>query len=377
MASLTSRMIKNENFSLYVYLGVIVSFLLVLAFNILRHLDILLAGNPRPPPFGEGLMTDPLALFYKPPDIFLVIYVLTIIAGSYTVYRLIRFYLDVRSVDYLLIAFFVFGTIVYFTIWQLWLDYLSPFGLFIQDPYFVVGYVFESENIYPEIFVSSLGYFWGYFILLIILIRLRPWKDYHPVVKGVLLLVIIESTFNVIKDIAFNYIWPIMFSPEFTTAEYIAEYTSLPLSFTMILNILLADASLSTILVYYPLYIMTFLSVIIAFLTIKPEIETTAIRISRFTWIVFGVVKLLEPLNAYLTGIVSAGETYFVAKEIVIIVAFLSTLFLLSLLATVPEALLITNYQLMRAKNLYAIYESEQEREKGGILSILDNETRL
>ncbi|MFW9905369.1 MAG: hypothetical protein ACFFFH_13595, partial [Candidatus Thorarchaeota archaeon] len=170
-------MIKNENFPLYLYAGAIIGCLLVLAINILRNLDLLLAGDP----------------FYKPLDLFFVIYLLTIIVGSYTIYRLTKFYLDIRSVDYLLIAFFIFGTAVYLIMWQLWTDYLSPFGIWVGGP--------EAIFVWPELFVGRAAYYWGHFILLIMVIRLRPWKEYHPVIKGILLFLVLESFLLTMADL--------------------------------------------------------------------------------------------------------------------------------------------------------------------------------
>ncbi|MFW9905030.1 MAG: hypothetical protein ACFFFH_11900, partial [Candidatus Thorarchaeota archaeon] len=102
-----------------------------------------------------------------------------------------------------------------------------------------------------------------------------------------------------------------------------------------------------------------------------------AVRISRISWIIFGGVKLLEPLYRLLNTL-SSGEIlpYFVRFELVVIFAFFAVLFFSSFLAIAPEALLLTKYQLMRAKNLYVMYERE-EQAQSGVLGFLDYEKRL
>ena len=342
MTSQISRMIKNENFPLYLYAGAITGCLLVLAINILRNLDLLLAGDP----------------FYKPLDLFFVIYLLTIIAGSYTIYRLTKFYLDIRSVDYLLIAFFIFGSAVYLFMWQLWTDYLSPFGIWVGRA--------EAILVWPELFVGRAAYYWGYFILLIMVIRLRPWKEYHPVIKGILLFLVLESFLLTMADLVHGFYWPRVLTEGPGVYEEIP-----PLTFTMILALFL-DPSIGTWLVGYGVFNIAFLSLIIAFLTLKPEIKVKAVRISRISWIIFGGVKLLEPLYRLLI----TEPEYFVRFELVVIFAFFAILFLLGFLAFAPEALLLTKYQLMRAKKLYVIYEREVQA-RSGVLGFLDYEKRL
>ncbi|MFX0204897.1 MAG: hypothetical protein ACFFDT_02850 [Candidatus Hodarchaeota archaeon] len=343
MTSQISRIIKNENFPLYLYAGAIIGCLLVLAINILRNLDLLLAGDP----------------FYKPLDLFFVIYLLTIIAGGYTIYRLTKFYLDIRSVDYLLIAFFIFGSAVYLFMWQLWTDYLSPGGIWMGSP--------EAIFVWPELFVGRAAYFWGHFILLIMVIRLRPWKEYHPVVKGILFLLVLESFLLTMADLVHGLYWPRILQ------EGPSVYSEIPpLTFTVILAPLLEPFIPSSWLVGYGVFNIAFLSTIIAFLTLKPEINIRAVRISRISWIIFGGVKLLEPLYRLLI----TEPDYFVRFELIVIFAFFAILFLLSFLALAPEALLLTKWQLMRAKNLYAIYERE-EQARSGVLGFLDHEKRL
>jgi len=347
MTSQISRMIKHENFPLYLYAGAITGCLLVLAINILRNLDLLLAGDP----------------FYKPLDLFFVIYLLTIIAGSYTIYRLTKFYLDIRSVDYLLIAFFIFGSAVYLFMWQLWLDYLSPYGIWLYIPEARPEAIF----VWPELFVGRGAYYWGHFILLIMIVRLRPWKEYHPVVKGIVLLLVLESFLLTMADLVHGLYWPRIMR------EGPQVYNEIPpLTFLAILAPLLEPFISGSWLVGYGVFNITFLSTIIAFLTLKPEINVRAVRISRISWIIFGGVKLLEPLFR----LFYKELPYFVVYELSVIFAFFAILFLLLFLAIAPEALLLTKYQLMRAKNLYAIYERE-EQARSGVLGFLDHEKRL
>ncbi len=345
MTSQISRMIKNENFPLYLYAGAITGCLLVLAINILRNLDLLLAGDP----------------FYKPLDLFFVIYLLTIIAGSYTIYRLTKFYLDIRSVDYLLIAFFIFGSAVYLFMWQLWTDYLSPFGIWVyqSEP--------EAIFVWPELSVGRGAYYWGHFILLIMVVRLRPWKEYHPVVKGIVLLLVLESFLLTMTD----HIWGFWFTRYLQEGELVlSEFFSLPLSFTRVLAPLLVP-SIAGWLVAYGVFNIAFLSTIIMFLTLKLEVKTRAIRISRISWIIFGGVKLLEPLYRLFKQL-----QHFDLFNLIVIFAFFAILFLLSFLAFAPETLLLTKYKLMRAKNLFVIYEREVQA-RSGVLGFLDHEKRL
>ena len=350
MTSEISRIIKNENFPLYLYAGTIIGCLLALAINILRNLDLLLAGDP----------------FYKPLDFYFVLYLLTIIAGSYTIYRLTRFYLDIRSVDYLLIALFIFGTAVCLFMWQLWTDYLSPFGQFvvIRSP--------EVLFVWPELFVGRAAYYWGHFLLLIMVIRLRPWKEYHPVIKGILLFLVLESFLLTMADLVHGLYWPRIMQ------EGDSVYSEIPpLTFTVILAPLLEPFIPGSWLVGSGVFNIAFLSTIIAFLTLKPEINVRAVRISRISWIIFGGVKLLEPLYRLVLSIgFDVILPHFDLFELVVIFALVAVVFLVSFLAIAPEALLLTKWQLMRAKNLYAIYERE-EQARSGVLGFLDHEKRL
>ncbi|NHJ01756.1 MAG: hypothetical protein EAX86_06405 [Candidatus Heimdallarchaeota archaeon] len=322
------KKISNKTL-LYVFYGYIIFSLGVLAINVLRNFDSLI---------------EPL--FTRPPDLFLVTYSLSILLGSFCTYRLILFYKESLSSQYLVLAVFTFGMSVTMFLWQMWLEFFSLVNLDISLAW--------TSYIEPEIMIGQANYFIGMIAMLIYAIRLRVWNDYHILVKIFFIWLLYE---NIVMGFLY---WPV--------GRTLLWLDILPFGYwenpQFLLNLIspyyiVTTAILPELISFYaalfnPIGFGVPLFFVYAYLSAKPEISTSKIFWSRVFWILFGLSNIILELIsifdlASFFGIQTASVWYgLLSVKQTIILSGLAILFVLA-----PEALLITRAQIFQAKALY------------------------
>ena len=127
-----------------------------------------------------------LKFSYRPPDLFIFTYILSVVLGIFCLYRVLLHYRETRSTQYLLLAIFIFGVSVTMFLWQFWLEYLSP----VYDDISLAW----TNFLEPEIMIGQLNYFIGMIALLIFAVTLKPWKEHNIIIK----ILIIWSMYEII-----------------------------------------------------------------------------------------------------------------------------------------------------------------------------------
>ena len=326
-----------EKTIIYLFIVFVLGSLGVVGVNLLRNFNDLI--NP---------------LFFRPPDIFVLTYGLTVILGGFCTYRLVLYYRETHSSQYILLTGFIFGTAVTMFLWQLWVDYLSRAAV---DYSLGLFSLFE-----PEIMVGQANFFLGMIALLIFAVRLRPWKEYHILLKSLIILLGYEIICGGLlywpfgRTLQWLNILPIGY---FNDPQFLFNQLSIVYNLNQ-LKIL--PAPLSHLSSFQLVVFLINVFVAFAFLTAKTVVKTQKIRISRVFWVIFGLSNiLLESISLFNVANVLGLSDPFVWFALLSVKQTILLAGLTILLVTAPEALLITRAQIFQARKLY------QKLEKGDL----------
>jgi parallel beta-helix repeat protein len=318
-----------EKTILYLFIVFVLGSLGVVGVNLLRNFNDLI---------------DPL--FFRPPDIFVLTYMLAVILGAFCTYRLVLYYRETHSSQYLLLSGFIFGTAVTLFLWQLWVDYLSRAA---------VNYSLGLFNLFePEFLVGLASYFLGMIALLIFAVRLRPWKEYHILLKILIILLGYEIICGGLlywpfgRTLQWLSILPIGY---FNDPQFLFNQLSIVYNLNQ-LKIL--PAPISHLSSFQLLVFLINVFIAFAYLTAKPEVKTQKIIISRVFWVIFGLSNiLLESISLFNVANVFGLADPFAWFALLSVKQTILLLGLTFLLVIAPESLLITRAQIFQARKLY------------------------
>jgi hypothetical protein len=325
------EIIENENFPFYTFLILVLIPIVVLLIHLLEISNIILNN-----------ISD-----YNI-DIGLILKILTIIMGIITIIIVARYYLYLKVVDYLLIAFFIFGLIG----WEIWVIYyyladptyysiVGQSGITGLNNGFHLGYL--TRNLLRQLFI------WGAFALFLQNVRMRSWKEYHLIMKIVIITIFIELIFWIIGDFILNtYIFEATNIEMWHTRASKAHNTVFSLT-TLIQQILFPGTKWNQMYM-----IVIYIFIFYTYLTLKIEHPTRSIKLSRIIWMIFALFGLFIWLFYYFyrIGFIYLGWRGWLEESIAFFTLLQFILFVI-IQILIPESLLITNYQIMQAKKMY------------------------
>ncbi|MFW9780576.1 MAG: hypothetical protein ACFFE8_17170 [Candidatus Heimdallarchaeota archaeon] len=312
------------------------------------------------------------------PDLIFVVMLLNILAGLFLLYKSIKHYQMTRSGEFLIVGTYFFS-LTFFVTFRWVLTYFTDF--------FERAYVARDPLAWQQItgIWILLHLFWGAGIITILihLLRLINWRQRHPVIKGVLLLIAIEGVLQAIYyntffiQVFYFQDWTHWLENTYTTTKY-------PLTNLWLFHLIPFFTPSAGLTMYFVL--QGFLMALV-YGTVNPVAATKEITRARMAWVVFGVIYGLRWLlnMPFLIDVPifqdnlafwslfagSIEQPIALAGEIL---ESLATAMLMLIIAVYPETLLITEYQLLRANRLYRFASDHPEKSQG---SILDYKARV
>lgn len=302
-------------------------------------------------------------LFNTPPDFMFYFNGIIVIVALFAWYRLTRFYFELGSIEYLLLAYFCFGIALWQLSNQMWYINLSPaFSYFVdQNP--------EFWRIYPEWIIYRQPFWWGGILIFIHAIRLRGWDSFNRPMKGLIIILLVDSILsNPIMDISTHIVaW---------------QTQNLNISFYENLWYLKHSIALAISWWYGPFIdsILMYIIVIYAYMTMKPSRINKSIKISKIGWISFAIIQItyfiVWATDIVVNAIPDINEALW---DFLAVLNGLSLILIMMLLLLVPEALLISKYQLFKATKLYSFVDTVpgQKSEHLLPLNLLSYKSRL
>lgn len=292
---------------------------------------------------------------YYEPDFTFVFYTLSIILACVVMYKLIRYYFELHALEYLIIALFLFGTIVILFLWQIFVTYLSPLWYILRvegDPELYL------RTIEPEINIGRLAFFFGEFLLFIYAVRLRDWKDYNKYVKILIVIIGTNSILMLVQDFLvyfFLFLNFINVTDFFTYADGYAFFPYLTIQGivdTIIVDNLKLNLPSGVSSIFMSVFIVYYF-LVFNLITTPNAGKSKAMTTAKFFWFLYAFIQF--SLTAVRIFIVGGGELYwhmfFSLMQIFFLAGFIIMLFY------APELILVTDRALFRAKKLYSVME--------------------
>ena len=308
-------------------------------------------------------------LSFKQLDFMFYFSILTVIVGLYACYRLTRFYFELGSNEYLLLAYFCFALVLWTFQYEIWGFYLSPEMLYYldQNP--------EFFKVYPELIIYRQPFWWIPVLLCIHAIRLRGWDSFNRPMQGLIIILLVELILaGPIQDI---FLHGTQMQTQLICVYNLDFYESL-------WYLRLSLSSLVTIYSRYLDAVFIFIFVVYAYLTTTPDKTTLSVRISLIGWISFAVMQALWNFLISYDYIFRAltpwlPQTNVFLNNVMDFLQGFAIIVLMIVLLLAPEALLISKYQLFRATKLYAFVESipDQTLEPSLPWTLLSYKTRV
>ena len=337
ITNLKNQFREDINIPFYFFCCAILLTLTAFSFGFLRNLEV----------------CRPFEL--KQPDLPLLLYIVSIILGSIVVYKLVRYYFIFYTIDYLLIAFFVFGTVISLFLWQIVGEYFWP-----SMEYIITGELIKWQRLMePELIVGRQAFWIGMFLLLLYTVRLRDWKNYNKYWKVLIDVRALDSIFFIIQDRIAHLLLTIdayNITHIFTFNDYNNFYPFL--SIGGIAKLIFGEQVIfnlgSGISEFFDWTMIPYYFLIVILITTPIHGKSRAVTISKIFWISFGLVQIIvTAIRIFLTG---TGLLFFHQFFSVIQIFLLVGLILMLYYA--PQVILITDLALFRAKKLYKVMEN-------------------
>jgi hypothetical protein len=291
---------------------------------------------------------------YAQPDFTFTFYTLSIIFACVAIYKLIRYYFEFHALEYLIVAFFLFGTIVSLFLWQIYIQYLTSLWQLVNSGDHE-GYWRIVE---PEVNIGRLAFFGGELFLLIYAVRLRDWKDYNVYLKFIITVVFINTILMILQDFLvhlfmwFNYLNIINLVDVWDYYAFFPYLTIQGIMQTIIVDILALNLPygfeglfMSIFLVYYFLVFNLF--------TTPNTGKSKLMTVAKIFWLLYAFIQFsLTAVQIFLVGVTGTNwHEFFTVMQVFFLAGFIIMLYY------APELVLVTDRVLFRAKKLYRVME--------------------
>lgn len=305
-------------------------------------------------------------------DLTWTIRIIIFLISIFALYKSLLHYYKIQSIDYLLIAIVFFGYGYLQLHWALFQPTINKLKL-AKDPSFF--------NLIPQILVVQIFWVLGIWAFLVFLARFINIKKQSRSIQLLYGIFCIEGVLE-----GFYYVLsPIYMLTSSTFQNYQLSEWYLQIWFShfvidlilLVLSVFISHINTSSVTpvlgVDFYIVILDLFIAIIYFRT-KPIVKTKQTDVSRYAWILFGIFNgfswicymALIILMQY-SNVLASQEVYFMIS----LIQFLGMGLLMIVLSFYPEALLISDYQIMKAQKLYQFVE-QIEKPKPTPLQFLD-----
>lgn len=321
----------------YLFLAIIVSPLLLLGFQILRSFESV--------KFFDPLLNNPI-------DFAFLHYIIMIILGIVIIYKLVNFYFEFDSIQYLLVATFIYGTVVNLYIWNLLYEYFTIHATLLYAGEYEIYCQFAFE-----LGIARSIYWLGPILMLIYVVQLKTWDQYNKFVKSLVLILFIDQLSRVIFDILAFFSMSSNFL-SFSDFRVLSGFTGLSYPGTLSrIFIEIENSLLATIT--EPVYLI-YILLVFNLLTSRNLGYSRSMSISKGFWIFFSSSSLIFII---LENVLGSYNIHTMTRNVYSIIQMLFMLGLLLILYYGPEVILITDKVLFDAKKIQSVLERAKRSE--------------
>lgn len=289
---------------------------------------------------------DKLTFFNKEPDLMFYLYIFIIPIGIYAMFRLTQYYLLTRATNYLLLSYVIFGSGVSFFLFS------------------IRGYIIEGQGgaaSYPYLMFGRATYFMSIIVFIIYAAKSQEWNNYNIIAKSILIILLVEASATLLHELIHDLLITFdssnfgeRFSPDYNPPWY--------LKLTLTYQFLGWDYSDIA-----PL--LAPIALLVSYLTMKTYQNISEIKLSRILWILIGFVQLIvytALLLSYRSSNADVADFFYGFEEKLFYSTAVSlTLLVISLMLIIlPEAALISNYQISKACKLYVYVQASEPVKK-------------
>jgi hypothetical protein len=338
-----NKYLNDINFPFKIMMGYIVFIGILFIFTITRNL------NKADPFSARGI------------DIVFINYVCTVILGSIALYKLIKLYFEFHSLEYLLICFFIFGTMITLFIWQILFEFLFAVPINGSSEFI--------DAVTPELGFYRNSFYFGVLLFLIYAIRLRSWNNYSFFMKIVIVIALLSNLSYVVFDLISWILLSLKIYPFSFHVSNIWPYLTIDLIIDQIYQILIpnggriyigSDFSGPIMIAYYFFVYNVFRS--------KQLGKSRSRKVSKYYWLlIIGSNIVFIYLGAFFDQTKTLFHNFLSFSQLIFLVGLLIILFFS------PELILITDLRLFKAKNLYKIIKKAEISDETSFLDQSSN----
>lgn len=334
----------------YVFIVAIVYCFLVLGFKIIRNWD-------------NGGYLNPI--IHRPLDFNFILYILSIILGSLIIIKLIRYYFEFHSKEYLMYALFLFGTVVNIFLWHMTDEYFSNLA-FLNETGDFVG-AFRASAF--ELAIAARPIYWfGTLFLFIYVVRLRNWNNYNFGEKVLIFTVFFDQICRIVMDLfmfLFMAVDPTSGVPYFWTITLGTGMSYLGTISGFVGRIELFNPYL--IALTHPIYIV-YIFLVYNLLRSPQRGKSKTMTVSRFYWILFASVTIFFVILQQIPDI-GPETSGFQTRGFFTFIQLIFMIGLLIILYYGPEVILITDKVLFASAKLHSVIEKANLSESESLSS--------
>ncbi|MDH5403229.1 MAG: hypothetical protein OEZ01_06155 [Candidatus Heimdallarchaeota archaeon] len=298
---------------------------------------------------------DPFEL--RPFGILPIVYIFTIILSILGIIQLTKYYYEIGSYDYLLVALIIHGIGFIFWVGQGYLDFIIN----IKSENAIEQY----KTLQPEMYFLYVPIFLGYLLFLVLAINIHGWNDLKKPIK-IICIFSIYWTFTIILN---------------SLERTIFSIQNPSIGYPEILQPSVTPITVVLILIFFNIFHLTIIQSlqyiigIYILMQIKPHSNFKSVHFTKKIWISIHVLLLIQRnISDYVLYVL---DNYDLSYQIWSYVhAIIMLIFVLTLIKF-PEALLISTSQLVKAKKLYNFYNTKNVEKDHEISMISDHKIRM
>lgn len=323
-----------------------------------------------------------MAIFYNPPDLNFVLLATVFVISSIATVLAIRNYFKIKSIDFILMAILFFS----YTYWSF--HHILTYGIYFPfQPAITamanqcwVGTPCYFELMYIHVFLLQITWSAGWLALFIHTVRAIDIRKRNIIVKLLTGIIAIES---VALYIYINlHAILILITQDTTYLDCNANGCGFYSDGYWYLQLWISRLFFDGVTAMNIDLIMLYGFVFVSFLFVKPVVKSREIRIIKYLWLIlplalgFTYVQYLAMFNPFVGNsflnvfgrYVESFEMFLRVLYILWFVAFVPIGILITLF---PQGLLMSEYQILRAHNLYKLTKSETTGNRFAILNPL------
>lgn len=261
----------------------------------------------------------------------------------------VRLYRKIKSSSYLILGSFLLT----FGLWQ-WMNLINSYVLgtiyiaWAQDPTY--WDVFPADIVHWIFMHASLIF------LVLHILTLKDWSAKHRLEKGVALVIAYEIISISLTRLIYGFF--LLVQRDFALYEFINVLPTDRIWFSK-LSILMAIFPFDRALVF--IQIALYVLLLYNYVTLVPVIKDRTSRVVKLIWCLFAVINLANLAVYYFIAYSELEFSVDTAYNVGFTILFACFIGVVVILTRFPQAILLTGYHMMKAKNLYEFTKMEKK----------------